>query len=134
MMVNEYDKRKKERRWQMRRLVTEKVTEMMRMSADCGVEWGGSKADLLEMLQIAYVYGDLHTADGRLLRMSEMVQHTFGVFGLSVMKNVSAHAHRAMERKGKRAKSVADRVMDVLDDRVGEELLWGRLMVRNKEN
>lgn len=117
-----------QQRKEVNRIIVMKVEEILRMPEDSRVGWGGSKADLLEMLQIAYTYGGLTAADGSMLTLQSMVRRSFTLFHLTVMKNVSAHARRAMDRKGRRVASVACRVRNVMHDEGKMRDMWREMI------
>lgn len=117
-----------ERRREVSNIIIVKVRQLLSMKEEDGVEWCGSKADLLEMLQTAYVYGDLIHPDGSPMLMSQMVRHTFALFHLTVMKNIASHAQRALTRKGKRVLSINERIRRVLDAGGTADAVWHSLM------
>lgn len=117
-----------QQRKEVNRIIVMKVEEILRMPEDSRVGWGGSKADLLEMLQIAYTYGGLTAEDGSMLTLQSMVRRSFTLFHLTVMKNVSAHARRAMDRKGRRVASVACRVRNVMHDEGKMRDMWREMI------
>lgn len=117
-----------ERKREVSNIITAKVSQLLSMEEESGVEWCGSKADLLEMLQTAYVYGGMIHPDGSPVLMSQMVHKTFALFHLTVMKNIASHAQRALVRKGKRVLSINERIRRVLDAGGSVDAVWHSLM------
>ena len=103
-----------EQRKMVTRVITEKVEYILSLRAEDGMTWGGTKGDLLELLHEVYVHGTILAPDGKPMTMTELVRRAFGVLGMTVMKNIAAHARRAEQRKGVRRQSIMARIRMIL--------------------
>lgn len=121
----------KEQRKKVTASITEKVKYILSKTVDDGVGWGGSKADLLELLHEVYVHGTIVMPDGRPATMVYLVNTCFGILGLTVMKSYRMCIARAEARKGIRGGCLAQRMQTLMathgDD--GLRLFWNSLII-----
>lgn len=99
-----------EQRRKVTECITEKIEYILQLDVEDGVKWGGSKADLLELLHEVYVRGRLEMPNGCPMMMTYLVNHCFHNLGLTVMKNYRSHTQRAVARKGIRGGNLVERI------------------------
>lgn len=123
-----------EQRHKVTECITQKVEYILQLDAKAGVKWGGSKADLLELLHEVYLRGRLEMPDGRPVMMTYLVTQCFQNLGLTVMKNYRSHTQRAVARKGIRGGNLVGRIRRMMFDdpyRGAQRLqaLWDSLLL-----
>ncbi len=94
--------------------IVSQVKKMLCIDAFSGRTWAGSVTDLLELLKVGYVSGELVRADGMTMSFTEIVHEVFGVLRLKPLSNPYARVQRAESRKGVRCLTIQDRLRNVL--------------------
>ena len=67
--------------------IVSQVKKMLSMCEGDGRMWAGSVTDLLELLKVGYVSGELQRADGMTMSFTEIVSQVFGVMRLKPLSN-----------------------------------------------
>lgn len=107
--------------------IVSQVKKMLGMCEGDGRVWAGSVTDLLELLKVGYVSGELQRADGMTMSFTEIVSQVFGVMRLKPLSNPYARVQRAERRKGVRCLTIQDRLRNVLlraEADYDTELFW----------
>ena len=107
--------------------IVSQVKKMLCMCEGDGRVWAGSVTDLLELLKVGYVSGELQRADGMTMSFTEIVRQVFGVMRLKPLSNPDARVQRAERRKGVRCLTIQDRLRNVLlraEADYDTELFW----------
>ena len=107
--------------------IVSQVKKMLGMCEGDGRMWAGSVTDLLELLKVGYVSGELQRADGMTMSFTEIVRQVVGVMRLKPLSNPYARVQRAERRKGVRCLTIQDRLRNVLlraDADYDTELFW----------
>lgn len=96
------------------------------------LEWGGTKADLLEMLKLVSDKGTITFDDGMPATFRWLVDHTFAFFRLTPIHNPYASAQRAAERKGVRRRSLVERLKYVFSHYEEGCMMafWNKLIIK----
>ncbi|MCM1078084.1 MAG: hypothetical protein NC344_02210 [Bacteroidales bacterium] len=112
---------------ELRRIVigemTEKVRVILSSTESDGLQWKGTKTDLLELLHEVYYHCGITMDDGSYATFSYLVAHAFRVFGIIPPRNPRARASRAENRKGMRSASLVRRIEAALSSPDGREAL-----------
>lgn len=106
--------------------MTEKVRLLLSMQEKDGLQWRGTKRDLLELLHEVYYHCGIVMADGSYATFTYLVGRVFKVFGLVPPRNPSSKAFRAEGRKGVRRASLVSRMESAASagGREGLERFW----------
>ena len=113
--------------------MTEKVTFILSRSESEGLQWKGTKTDLVELLHEVYYHCGITMEDGSYATFTYLVERAFSVFGMTPPRNPRARAVRAESRKGMRRASLVRRMENVLagpDGRKALERMMGEWVVR----
>lgn len=131
IMDREVQMTDKEQRKRVTASITEKVKYILSHTADDGIGWGGSKADLLELLHDVYVHGTIIMPDGRPATMVYLVNTCFATLGLTVMKSYRMCTQRAEARKGIRGGCLARRMQQLMTTYGDDGLcrFWNTLII-----
>ncbi len=85
-----------------RRRIIDDMTRLLTHSADEGLQWRGSKTDLLEMVHILYWSDSIRDADGLPATFKNLVCRVCGILHVTVPRNPSQLVCHARRRKGRR--------------------------------
>ena len=111
--------------------ITEKVKFILSKTAEDGLQWTGTKTDLLELLHKVYVYNTITMPDGTIPSFSYLVDQTFSILHLVPLKNPYARTRRAVSRKGMRQRSITDRLQYIISsaDDGRKQRFWNTLII-----
>ena len=99
--------------------MTRQVKYILTKTADDGLQWHGTKCDLLEMLKVVYDKGTIINNDGTMAGYMYMARRVFNILHETMVSNPYAKAKRATQRKGIRRMTMTDRVRHAMAS--GEE-------------
>lgn len=129
LMGREAQIAERERRRKVTAVITEKVKYILSRTQSDGIGWGGSKADLLELLHEVYVHGTIMMPDGRPATMVYLVKTCFSILGLTVMKSYRTCISRAEARKGIRSGCLAERIQRMMYSDTDLSAFWNTLII-----
>ena len=79
--------------------MTEKVRFILSRSESEGLQWKGTKTDLVELLHEVYYHCGITMEDGSYATFTYLVERAFSVFGMTPPRNPRARGVRAESRK-----------------------------------
>lgn len=90
------------------RMLAEEMVEVLRGSHDAPLHWNESKLHLMEVVRYVFVSEMLKDEMGIPLSQSVIAHRVFGLFGVSLPRNISGYLLRLNNIKGVKSQRLVD--------------------------